>query len=452
MTSLNVARYIASSSLGATQVQVSVTANNIANADTEGYTVKSASASSRAYEGVGGGVSVDGVSSSVSKYLLTDLLEATSGAASATKTAEYLSELQSSLGTLEDQTGAGTSLGSTIADFEEALTQLATTPESTALANNAVTALEDLTSQIRDTASDLQGMVDKADQEIAASVDDVNEVLETIDELNDLIRTEKAAGNSTANLEDQLNSALTDLSGTLDIKTFPSADGTTKVYTTTGQILVGSTAHLLSTGLDAEGQTTISVNGSDITSRLNGGNSKIGALLELRDETLPEYQAALDEMATTMITTLNGVAGLSGDILTGTSASDIAVETTVKDDPTTLLGTGNGATTANNLLDALQGDTSFSAAGKLSAGDRTFSEYATEILSAAVSDAQSASTSLNAAEADMTAATDAISSAYGVNVDEETARLSELEQLYSIASTILSTLQEMFDDLQAAVS
>ena len=109
MTSLNVARYIASSSLRATQVQVSVTANNIANSDTDGYTTKSASTSSRSMSGVGAGVSVDGVSSAVSKYLLTDLLDATSKASSASTTAEYTSNLQASLGTLEDKTGDGTS-------------------------------------------------------------------------------------------------------------------------------------------------------------------------------------------------------------------------------------------------------------------------------------------------------------------------------------------------------
>nr|WP_321454728.1 flagellar hook-associated protein FlgK [uncultured Cohaesibacter sp.] len=452
MTSLNVARYVATSSLGATQVQVSVTANNIANADTDGYTTKSASASSRVFDGVGGGVSVDNVSSAVSQYLVTDLFEATSRASAASIDAEYLNNLQSMLGSLSDKTGDGTSLASAIADFEEALTELATTPESTTLANNAVTALEDLTSQIRDTASDLQGLVDTADSQIQDSVAEANEYLKTIDNLNEMIRSEKAAGNSTANLDDQMNTALAGLSELIEVKTFPSDDGSTKVYTATGQILAGAKVHLLSTGQDAEGQTTVLVNGSDITERLAGRDAKIGSLLELRDTTLPEYQDALDELATTMITTLNGVAGLSGDILTGTSAGDITVEASVQADPTTLLGAGNGATTINNLLDALQGDTNFAAAGNLSAGNRTFAEYATEILSAAVSDSSSASTALTSAETNLTGAVDAISSAYGVNVDEETERLSELEQLYSLASTILSTLQDMFDDLKAAVS
>ena len=43
------------------------------------------------------------------------------------------------------------------------------------------------------------------------------------------------------------------------------------------------------------------------------------------------------------------------------------------------------------------------------------------------------------------------SSASGVNVDEETQRLSELEELYSLAAQILSMTGEMFDTLLAAV-
>ncbi|WP_319411760.1 flagellar hook-associated protein FlgK [uncultured Cohaesibacter sp.] len=452
MSSLSTARYIASSSLSATQVQVSVTSNNIANADTEGYTTKSASVSSSISAGTGSGVSVDSISSSVSKYLVEDLVEATSEAAYATTTADYLNSLQTSLGTLEDEDGSGTTLVDTLSDFEEAMTELATTPESSILANTAVTALEELTSQIRDTAETVQDLIDNADSEIEDAVESVNNLLESIDSLNEQIRTATASGDSTADLEDQLTTAIVSLSEYLDVVTYDCDDGSTKVYTSSGQMLVGSTAHLLTTDTDAEGQTTISVNGSDITDRLSGSDSKIGALLELRDETLPAYMEDLDELATTLIETLNAVDGLDGDILTGTGASDIAVVDSVSDDPTTLLGSGNASTTANNILDALQGDATYDAAGNLASGDRTFSEYATEIISTAVNASNSASDALDVAETALSSAEDAISSAYGVNVDEETARLTELEQLYSLASTILSTLQEMFEDLQSAFS
>ncbi|WP_319498440.1 flagellar hook-associated protein FlgK [uncultured Cohaesibacter sp.] len=450
MSSLSTARYIASSSLAATQVQVSVTSNNIANADTEGYTTKTASVSSSISAGSGAGVSVESVSSSVSKYLIEDLTDATSQASYATTTADYLSNLQTSLGTLEDEDGSGTSLVDAISDFEEAVTELATTPESTILASNAVSALEDLTSQIRDTADTVQGLIDDADSEVEAAVDTVNTLLETIDALNEQIRTATASGNSTADLDDQLTTAIVALSAYLDVTTFSCDDGSTKVYTSSGQMLVGSTAHFLTAGTDADGQTTISVNGSDITERLTGTDSKIGALLELRDETLPAYMDDLDELATTMIETLNAVDGLDGDILTGTGASDIKVVDSVLDDPTTLLGSGNASTTANNILDALQGDATYDEAGNLASGDRTFTEYATEIISTAVTASNSASDALDVAESALSSAEDAISSACGVNVDEETARLTELEQLYSLASTILSTLQEMFDDLKSA--
>ena len=262
--------------------------------------------------------------------------------------------------------------------------------------------------------------------------------------------TATASGNSTSDLEDQLTTAIVELSSYMDVTTFSCDDGSTKVYTSSGQLLVGSTAHLLTTGTDSEGQTTISVNGSDITERLTGSDSKIGALLELRDETLPAYMDDLDELATTLIETLNAVDGLDGDILTGTSALDISVVDSVLDDPTTLLGSDNASTTANNILDALQGDATYDEAGNLASGDRTFTEYATEIISTAVNASNSASDALDVAESALSSAEDAISSAYGVNVDEETARLTELEQLYSLASTILSTLQEMFEDLQSA--
>ncbi|WP_316858541.1 flagellar hook-associated protein FlgK [uncultured Cohaesibacter sp.] len=434
------------------RVQLSVTANNVANADTEGYTTKTAQVSSKTSSGIGSGVSVDGVTSQVSQYLLADLMEATSQAAGASTTAEYLNQLQTEFGTLEDNTGEGTTLVSAISDFEEAMTSLATTPESSTLAYNAVTTLEDLTSQIRDTAETIDDLVEQADEEVQEAVESVNNLLENITELNDQIRAEAANGNSTADLEDQLNTALTELSEYLDITTFQSDDGSTKVYTSSGQILVGSTSHLLSTGSDADGQTTIIVNGSDITDRISGTDSKIGSLLELRDETLPDYAEALDEFATTMIDTLNAVAGLSGDILEGTSASNIAVVSTVSDDPTTLLGTGNTATTANNILDALQGDATFDAAGNLAANECTLTEYITDLISIAVSDANSASDALDVTETALSTASDAISSAYGVNVDEETERLAELEQLYAVASTLLSTIQEMFDDLLSAFS
>lgn len=445
MTSLNASSFIAASSLRATQVQLSVASANVANADTEGYTAKTASVSSYTTSGYGAGVTVESISSNVSKYLLEDLLTATTSTAGATVTAATLDSLQQAFGSTTGADGDGSSLANSIAAFETALTGLAVTPESASLASAAVTSLQEVTYQLNSLSSEVQDKISQADNGIEDGAEAANEAILAINALNKQISAAASQGNSTADLEDELNVALATLSAQLEISTFKADDGSVKVYTESGQILVGSTTHLLTTGTGASG-TTISVNGSDVTAELTEGN--IGASITLRDETLPAYQDMLDQLAATFIADMNSV---SAGLLTGTGASDIAVETTVVADPGLMLGGTQPSDVAFNILDALQTDTTFAPAGNLAGGDMTFTEYANDILSDLVSRTTTAQTRLDLAESELTLVSDTISSIYGVNVDEELTRLAELEQLYSVASTLLSIVQEMFDDLLAAV-
>lgn len=456
MTSLNNASSIASSSLAATQVQLSITSSNIANADTDGYTRKTASQSSVTTAGTGSGVSVSDITSNVSRLLIEDLSEATSDTAAAEKTASYLDSLQTALGTTSDD--SGTSLANTIAELETALSELSNTPESTTLASTAVNALDDLTAQIRSLSSDIQDLRENADSEIATAVDSANEAIEAIDQLNDLILEASARGESTADLEDERDQALIALSEYLGVESYISSDGTMKVYTSSGQVLVDGSAHTLSYDASstvnaslsydgtASGLSGITVDGIDITDDITSGS--IAALVELRDETLPAVQEMLDELASNLIDSMNAIVP---DLLTGTDATDIAVNSSVIDSPTEILGTDGDAETATALLDALQNDTDFDAAGDLGERTTSFADYATEILSDVVSKANAASNELDAAETELSTISDTISTTYGVNIDEETARLSELETLYSISSQILSIINDMFEDLIAAV-
>ncbi|MDJ0932521.1 flagellar basal body protein [Breoghania sp.] len=105
--SLSTASSIASSSLTATQAQLSVTAANIANADTDGYTRKEASSSTLVTSGVGTGVEVSELSSKVSQLLISDLADATLETTSATATADYLDQLQTALGSTSDSDDGG---------------------------------------------------------------------------------------------------------------------------------------------------------------------------------------------------------------------------------------------------------------------------------------------------------------------------------------------------------
>lgn len=316
--SLDVALRIATSSLMTTQVKISVASSNISNADTTGYTVKTANQVATVSGGVGTGTTITGITSNVDKLLLKSLMQATSALGSADTSNTYLNQLQALYGSSSGTDSSGTSLANTIADLETAISSLSGTTSSAALQANAVSALDAVASQLRDTSSGIQDLRSDVDQKIDSSVDDVNDQLKIIASLNAQIKQATASGQSTGDLEDQRNTALQDVASKMDVSYFISSSGDMQVYTTSGQALVDSSAHLLSYTASASvtaattydpastgGFSAITVNGVDVTSQIKSGD--IGALISLRDSVLPAAQAQLDQLATQLADSLNAV-------------------------------------------------------------------------------------------------------------------------------------------------
>ncbi|RTM12414.1 MAG: flagellar hook-associated protein FlgK [Bradyrhizobiaceae bacterium] len=587
--SLNIARSVAFSGLSATSVQISVTSSNISNADTTGYTTKTANQSSSVTNGVGTGVTVTGITSTVDKLLLKSLISATSELGSADTTNTYLTSLEKLYGSASSTDGSstGTSLANSIATLESALSSLASTPSSASLQSNVVSALDDVASQLRETSSGIQKLRGDADQEISSSIDDVNADLEQIADLNAAIKQTAAAGQSTADLEDQRNTALQDVASKMNISYFTASNGDLQIYTTSGQALVDSTAHTISytaaanvtasttytAGSSSSGFSAITVNGVDITSQISGGD--IGALITLRDKTLPDAQSQLDQLAqqlasamnsvsngassvpaptsltgTTavtgstalsatgtvriaatdqsgnlvsygdldlssystvgdLVTAINGISGLSAsvdsdghlsitatgsgngvainemtssvgssgegfseyfglnDLVTGTSASNIAVNSKIlsgtnelqlatldsSSSPTvgsTVLSSGS-ATAVNAFYDALTESRTFSSTGELAATTGSLADYASAVVSDVASKSSQASTNYTAKETAQSTYAESLSSQSGVNLDEESAKLSTLQNKYSAASALIQAINSMYSALLSAV-
>ncbi|MGV7216145.1 flagellar hook-associated protein FlgK [Bradyrhizobium sp. UFLA05-112] len=587
--SLDIARLIAFSGLSATQVQISVTSSNISNADTTGYTEKTASQASSVTNGVGTGVTVTGITSNVDKLLLKSLISATSDLGSADTTNTYLTSLQKLYGSTSssDSSSTGTSLANSIASLESALSSLASTPNSASLQSNVVSALDDVASQLRETSSGIQKLRSNADQDISSSIDDVNSDLQQIADLNAEIKQTAAAGQSTADLEDQRNTALQDVASKMNVNYYTASNGDLQIYTTSGQALVDSTAHTISyttaanvssstvysAGSSSSGFSAITVNGVDVTSQITGGD--IGALITLRDKTLPAAQSQLDQIAqqfasamngvsnsassvppptsltgTTsvtsatalsatgtvrlavtdqsgnlvsysdldlssystvgdLVTAINGISGLSAsidsnghltitstnssdgvainemtssvgsssegfseyfglnDLVTGTSASDIAVNSSILSgtdelqlatlDSSSSLTVGSqvlssgSATVVNDFYDALTDSRTFGSSGGLAATTGSFADYAAAIVSDVASKSSQASTNYTAKETAQSTYASSLSSQSGVNLDEESARLSTLQNKYTAASALIQAINTMYSALLSAV-
>lgn len=224
--SLSIARYAATSALMAAETQLSITSANIANADVDGYTRKTATQVSTVSNGVGSGTAITGISSSVDKLLLKSLMQAVSALGAASTTNDYASQLQSYFGsTTGSSDSSGTSIASTLASLATAVSNLADTPESSTLKQQVVSALDDVAAQLRDTSSSIQTLRSNADQEIGTGVKAVNDDLATINDLNSQIVKASAAGQSTADLEDKRTAALQDLASYMDVNYYVTSNG-----------------------------------------------------------------------------------------------------------------------------------------------------------------------------------------------------------------------------------
>ena len=312
--SLSIALSAATSSLRTIQTNLAVASSNIANSDTDGYSVKSTVQSNTVSSGQGTGVTIKAIQSRVDASLVRTIVGAAATSGAAATTTEYLQSLSDALGTLSGSGSGGQSLSSAVADAVAALEELASTPESTTLKTQAVMAFDDAASALRTTSATVQSLRQDADSGIEEAVASINDILTQLSALNDSVVRTRLAGQPTADLDDQRNSLLQSLSGYMDITYFSDSTGATKVYTGTGEPLLTSVIHPLSyesaSGVDAGttypgGFSGIMLNGKDITTTLKSGS--VAALVTMRDTTLPAFQAELDSQAASLMDTLNSL-------------------------------------------------------------------------------------------------------------------------------------------------
>jgi len=303
------------SSLLLLEKQMSVTSANIANANTPGYTAESEQITSQVVGGVGAGVQDHGTVNNVDQFLQAQVISANSDSTQASTFNTFYQNLQQAMGQITGSDTGGNDIASQIATLQSDLSQLAATPQNTALANSVVSDLGTLTSNMRATSQQVQSLRTEADKQISDTVDDANTQLDAINDLNTQIATAQARGASTAALTDKRSTAIEALSADIGIGYYTNAQGAVQIYTTAGQSLLSGNvvSHLSHAPVSISGNMSypaggingIMVANTDITSQITQG--KIGALIQQRDQELPAAQNTLDYLAQQLSTSLNSI-------------------------------------------------------------------------------------------------------------------------------------------------
>lgn len=306
--------------LRANQAALSIVSSNIANAQTPGYITQSSIQVEALTGDIGASVSVLGVNRQLNQFVQTQLRSETSGGAYADQMASVLNQLQSVYGTPGD---AGT-LETAFTDFTTALQSLSTTSGSASSQISAVTAAQNLAQQLNATTQGIQTLRSNAEQDVNISVGQANAAMAQIAQINTQLQALTPTDPTAATLMDQRDKAIDQLSQLMDIRVSTDKTNQTTIYTSNGVELVGVQASTLSFNsqgtLNPSSQWNINPAKStvgNLTIKLANGavidmiatnsitSGQIAADVTLRDKTLVQAQAQVDQLAAAMASALS---------------------------------------------------------------------------------------------------------------------------------------------------
>lgn len=317
--SLSVSLSNALSGLNVNQQALTVLSQNIANANTPGYSKQSINQQAVYIDGQGQGVTISDVTRKVDEYLLRSVQTQYSEVGKASIVNDYNTRIQLMIG----QPGSQNSIDSYINNMFNAVQSLSQTPQNTSLqqavVNNGVT----LANQMRSLASGLQNLQFQADQDVTTAIAAINSDLRNLATLNATISTNLALGKSVADLQDKRDNLLNDLSQYLNITTYTRESGALNITAGNGVSLLDDNVYQLTydtvSSADAFNNgtilgpirvTRINEDGtavgtpvelvpggapSEIVSPVTGG--KLAGLLAMRDSQVPNIMAQLDQIS-----------------------------------------------------------------------------------------------------------------------------------------------------------
>ena len=298
---------IGMSGLNASQGALATVGNNIANANTSGYSRQQIVQSSAGSQQVGGvfigtGTTLADVRRVYNSYLDAQLQTTTSlnGDAQA-----YLDQIGSVDKLLSDKS---TGISAVLSSFFSSLQTAAGAPGDVSPRQLLLTNAQALSNRFNSISSQLNQQNEGINTQLDSLTSMVNQHTATIASLNKQIAQATTAGNTPNNLLDARNEAVRTLNELVGV-TVQEHDNVYDVTLGTGQALVqGNTSNTLSAvpGKVDKSQFSIQINyaqsSSDVTSVITGG--KIGGLLRYRDDVLAP---AINDLGRTAIVVADAI-------------------------------------------------------------------------------------------------------------------------------------------------
>jgi len=453
MSSLFGTMSIATGALGAEEGALDATTNNVANANTPGYSrlqpvlVENDPVTTGSVT-YGMGVSLEKLQSLRDPILQLRIQEETQqqGQLQAYVTAMQQAQVQF--------TTSNNDIGTEISNFFSSLNQLSTDPTDLSLRQGVLAAAANMATAFNNTSDNLSQERSNLDLQVSQDVSQVNVLTGQIANLNTQISQLQGVGQDASALEDQRDVLTGKLSNLIDVSTIQSDNGLTLTTSNGTALVIGGQRFTLSTQTTASGMQDIYSQGSDITSDLTSG--ELAGLIEVRDQTIPNLLSNLDTLSAglannlnaanaqgyTLVQQANGTLQPGGNIFVAPPASGQGAAATMAvaiSDPSLIAASSDDAASASNgnvaTLSAVQ--------NQAIADGQTPTDYYSSLVFGVGSDVSNASAELTSSQSILNQLQDQLGSISGVSLNEEAANMVQYQNAFDAAAQMVTAINDM---------
>lgn len=451
MGGLSASLNIAVQSMLAQQGAIETTTNNIANANTPGYSrevpnLEEAPTVQLGTLTFGTGVQLGSVSSLRDAVLDVRVNQETQQQGQLNAFLESGQQIQQ----LFNET-AGTSLQTPLTNFFSSFSALAADPGDLTTRQNVITSAQDLATAFNQTSNNLTTLQRNADLSVQQSVSQINSLTAQIAQVNQQVVSATKTGENAGPFEDQRQQLINQLSNYIDVSEVDAGSNGLTLTTSAGSpLVVGNQSFPLTTQANTTtGFQDVYDNGSDINSQISGG--ALAGEIQIRDQEIPSLQNSLDTLAYNLSTAvnkqnqagydLNGNAGGNLFIpLTQVAGAAASLKVAISDPSLVAAsgtaGAGNSGDNSNaNALLALQND-------NIVAGQTPLGYYS-DLVFRIGNDVSTAQSTQEAGSQTLLQLQNLQGGVSGVDINEEAANLIRFQTAYQASAqvaTVINTL------------
>lgn len=427
------------SGLNSAQIALNITAQNIANVNTIGYSRQEAMMGSLSGFGRldnGQGVEVTGVRRITDDYLVSQHWRSRSATGASYSFHQYINTTEQLLGSESMNIAKG--LDSFFASLSAALDS----PETPAQRSQIVSSAGALANRFGQLNESMLTQEKQIDDQLNSTVSQVNSYLKQVAELNTQISEQASKGVNTSVLEDSREQIVRELSTFMEVRVNRQSDGSFSLSLPQGQplVLAGSSSTLSLAGDKLS--LSFGPQSFDIP-KLHGGS--LAGVMEYRTTVLRPLRDELNQIAEKLADDFNAKQG-GGVDLHGNPGKPLFTY-----DPLNPSGT-------LKIADGFTGDDlAFAKAGGGSGDNRNLQDlltikddqydaYSALLGRMAVQSGQAKATMMADANMEKQLATK-LSSVSGVNTDEEGIKIMAYTKAYQANAKVISTSEQLFTSI-----